>query len=80
MSVHIAFLRGVGWPRPANGDELKVCFGAAGFDRVRPVLATGNVIFSLGRKRKPPQEPALSALIENHFGYVGRWPFAKHFA
>ena len=32
-------------------------------------MATGNVIFGLGRKRKPPEEPALSALIADHFGY-----------
>lgn len=68
-SLHVAFLRGVGWPKPAPGDALKVCLGAAGYDRIRPVMATGNVIFGLGRKRKPPEEPAIGALIEDHFGY-----------
>jgi uncharacterized protein (DUF1697 family) len=68
-SLHIAFLRGVGWPKPAAGDELKACLGAAGYDHVRPVMATGNVIFGLGRKRKPPEEAAMSALIADHFGY-----------
>ena len=69
MSLHVAFLRGVGWPKPAPGDALKACLGAAGYDRVRPVMATGNVIFGLGRKRKPPEEAAISALIAEHFGY-----------
>ena len=69
MSLHVAFLRGVGGPKPAPGDGLRACLGAAGYDRVRPVLATGNVIFGLGRKRKPPEEGALSTLIEDHFCY-----------
>ena len=69
MSLHVAFLRGVGWPKPARGDALKACLGAAGFDRIRPVMATGNVIFGLGRKRKPPEEAVVSALIAEHFGY-----------
>ena len=70
QSLHVAFLRGVGGPKPAAGDELKACLGAAGYDRVRPVMATGNVIFGLGRKRKPPEEDALSSLIAEHFGYT----------
>lgn len=69
MSLHVAFLRGVGGPKPARGDALKACFGAAGYDRIRPAMATGNVIFGLGRKRKPPEEGAISALIAAHFGY-----------
>jgi uncharacterized protein (DUF1697 family) len=68
-SLHVAFLRGVGWPKPAPGDALKACLGAAGYDRIRPVMATGNVIFGLGRKRKPPEEDAINALIADHFGY-----------
>ncbi len=70
MSLHVAFLRGVGWPKPARGDDLKACLGAAGYDRVRPVMATGNVIFGPGRKRKRPEEGAISALIAEHFGYT----------
>ena len=70
MTLHVAFLRGVGWPKPAPGDALRACLGAAGYDRVRPVMATGNVVFGLGRKRKPPEEAAMSALIADHFGYT----------
>lgn len=69
MTLHVAFLRGVGGPKPAPGEALKACLGAAGFDRVRPVMATGNVIFGLGRKRKPPSEADISAIIEAQFGY-----------
>lgn len=67
--LHVAFLRGVGGPKPAPGDALKACLGAAGYDRIRPVMATGNVIFGLGRKRKPPEEEEMSALLAEHFGY-----------
>ena len=69
MTLHVAFLRGVGGPRPARAEALRACLGAAGYDRVRPVMSTGNVIFGLGRKRKAPEEAALSALLEAHFGY-----------
>lgn len=69
MSLHVAFLRGVGGPKPAPGDALKACLGAAGYDRIRAVMATGNVIFGLGRKRRPLAEDAISALIAEHFGY-----------
>jgi uncharacterized protein (DUF1697 family) len=69
MSVHVAFLRGVGGPRPAPGDALIACFAAAGYNRVRPVMSTGNVIFGSARKRKMPEEGAVSALLEGHFGY-----------
>ena len=34
MTLHVAFLRGVGGPRPAPGAELKSCLGAAGYDLV----------------------------------------------
>jgi uncharacterized protein (DUF1697 family) len=69
MSLHVAFLRGAGGPKPAPGDALKACLDAAGYDRIRPVMATGNVIFGPGRKRKPPEEGSISALIADHFGY-----------
>jgi uncharacterized protein (DUF1697 family) len=67
--LHVAFLRGVGGPKPAAGDALKACLGAAGYDPVRPVLATGNVVFGLGRKRRPPEEDVISGLVAAHFGY-----------
>ncbi len=68
-SLHVAFLRGVGGPRPAPGDALRRCFAAAGYDRIIPVIATGNVVFGLGRKRKPPEAGAIGAMLERAFGY-----------
>jgi uncharacterized protein (DUF1697 family) len=68
-SIHVAFLRGVGGPRPAPGAELRRCFADAGYDPVTPVIATGNVVFGLGRKRKPPEASAISNMVARHFGY-----------
>ena len=64
---HVAFLRGVGGPRPAPGDALRACFADAGYDRVTPVIATGNVVFGMGRKRKPPEAGGISAMLERAF-------------
>ena len=68
-SLHVAFLRGVGGPRPAPGAELRRCFADAGYDPVVPVVATGNVVFGLGRKRKAPEPAIISDLVARHFGY-----------
>ena len=68
-SLHVAFLRGVGGPRPAPGAELRRCFADAGYDPVVPVVATGNVVFGLGRKRKPPEAGVISEMVARHFGY-----------
>jgi uncharacterized protein (DUF1697 family) len=44
MRRYVAFLRGVS-PMNAKMPELKKCFEAAGFDDVKTVLASGNVVF-----------------------------------
>jgi len=70
MPLHVAFLRGVGGPKPTPGGELRRAFAAAGYDPVVPVIATGNVVFGLGRKRKVPAPAALATMLERHFGYA----------
>lgn len=70
MPRHVAFLRGVGGPRPAPGAALRACFAAAGYVDVTPVIATGNVVFATGRKRTLPDPAAISAMLEAHFGYT----------
>jgi uncharacterized protein (DUF1697 family) len=45
MPRYVAFLRGVG-PMNARMPELKACFESAGFDGVKTVLGSGNVVFS----------------------------------
>lgn len=44
MPRYIAFLRGVS-PLNAKMPELKRCFEGAGFENVRTVLSSGNVVF-----------------------------------
>lgn len=70
MTRHVAFLRGVGPARKAPGDDLRHCLTAAGYTDVTPVLATGNVVFGLGRKRKPPAPADIEAVLADHFGYA----------
>jgi uncharacterized protein (DUF1697 family) len=68
--LHVAFLRGIGPAKKAPGAELRACFGAASYDPVVPVLATGNVVFGLGRNRQAPSPQAVEALLSAHFGYA----------
>ncbi len=69
---YCAFLRGVN----VNGinikmDVLKAAFIDMGFQNVKTILATGNVIFSDVKEHNPGQD--IKATIENalssHFGY-----------
>ena len=45
MARYVAFLRGVS-PSNCKMPQLRECFQAAGFDDVRTVLSSGNVVFS----------------------------------
>lgn len=45
MPRYVAFLRGVG-PVNARMSELRQCFELAGFENVRTVLTSGNVVFN----------------------------------
>jgi uncharacterized protein (DUF1697 family) len=67
--LYVAFLRGVDSPRLAPRDELRRCFIEGGYDRVAPVLSTGNVVFGPGRNPDPPRERAISDMLARHFGY-----------
>ena len=59
MPRYVALLRGVS-PMNAKMPELKRCFEDAGFDNVRTLLSSGNVVFDSPRK----PEPALARKIE----------------
>ncbi len=66
---HVAFLRGIGPAKKAPGDELRRCLAAAGFIDIVPVLSTGNVMFSAPGRRRKPEDIAIEAIPEAHFGY-----------
>lgn len=52
MPRYVAFLRGVS-PLNARMPELKRCFEAAGFEDVRTLLSSGNVVFGTTRASAP---------------------------
>lgn len=91
MPRYVAFLRGVS-PVNARMSELTRCFQAAGFDAVRTVLSSGNVVFStrstaLAALEKKAEKAMLASLgrtfatIVRPVGYlqelVGSDPFAE---
>ena len=59
MPRYVAFLRGVS-PMNAKMPELKRCFEQAGFDNVKTVLSSGNVLFDA----RTGSELALARRIE----------------
>ncbi|SRR5690606_16629262 len=65
---HVAFLRGVGPAKKAPGDALSQCFEAAGYRAVRPVLATGNVIFAPPEDEAAPAAADIETLLESCLG------------
>jgi uncharacterized protein (DUF1697 family) len=75
MTRYVAFLRGVS-PLNAKMPVLKRCFESAGFDEVRTLLSSGNVVFSsklskeaqLARKA----EAAMHAELGRGFGTIVR--------
>lgn len=66
MPRHAAFLRGVS-PMNCKMPALKAAFEAAGFEDVRTLLSSGNVVFSAtGRGRA--LEKRCEAAMEEHMG------------
>jgi len=59
MERYAAFLRGVS-PMNAKMPELKKAFEAAGFEEVKTILSSGNVVFSA----RPASEDALQRKAE----------------
>ncbi|HET9596956.1 MAG TPA: DUF1697 domain-containing protein [Anaeromyxobacteraceae bacterium] len=72
---YVAFLRGVS-PMNARMPEVRAAFEAAGFEDVRTVLASGNVIFGARRtaRRSLEQraEAAMTARLEKAFPAIVR--------
>ncbi len=64
MPRYVAFLRGVS-PMNAKMPELKRAFEAAGFEEVKTVLASGNVVFSArAASERSLQKAAETAMAE----------------
>ena len=67
MPRYVAFLRGVS-PMNAKMAELKRCFEHAGFEEVKTVLSSGNVVFTARPQPKPDSRAKL------------RWPWQRNSA
>ena len=67
MKRYAAFLRGVS-PMNAKMPELKRAFEKAGFDDVRTVLASGNVVFSARAASDSALQRKAETAMEDHLG------------
>jgi uncharacterized protein (DUF1697 family) len=67
MPRYAAFLRGVS-PMNAKMPELKRAFEKAGFDEVRTVLGSGNVVFSARAASDAALQRRAEAAMKDHLG------------
>ena len=69
MPRYVAFLRGVS-PMNAKMPELKRCVQRAGFNEVRTVLSSGNVMFTSRAMSEPRLEQRLEAAMTEGLGHA----------
>ena len=67
MPCYAAFLRGVS-PMNAKMPDLKKCFERAGFSDVKPLLSSGNVLFSARAAPLPSLERKAEAAMSEGLG------------
>ncbi|HMN82454.1 MAG TPA: DUF1697 domain-containing protein [Burkholderiaceae bacterium] len=67
MPRFVAFLRGVS-PLNAKMSELKRCFEAAGFDQVKTILSSGNVVFDSASTSTSELEHRIEAAMLEDLG------------
>jgi uncharacterized protein (DUF1697 family) len=67
MPRYAAFLRGVS-PMNAKMPELKKAFEAAGFEDVKTVLSSGNVVFTGRAASEAALQKKAEAAMEKHLG------------
>jgi uncharacterized protein (DUF1697 family) len=69
MTRYVAFLRGVS-PMNAKMPALKRCFESAGFDDVKTVLSSGNVVFSARTAAASALERKAQAAMTKELGRI----------
>jgi uncharacterized protein (DUF1697 family) len=67
MKRYAAFLRGV-MPTNCKMADLRAAFEAAGFEDVRTLLGSGNVLFGASSSSIPGLERAAEAAMHEHMG------------
>jgi len=71
MSKYAAFLRGinVGGHKTVKMEELKKAFAALGFENVKTLLASGNVLFAAPRASESTLVKKIEKKLETAFGH-----------
>lgn len=71
MSKYVAFLRGinVGGHKPVKMDELRKAFEALGFQNLKTVLASGNVLFEAPKAKPLALTRTIESKLEAVFGH-----------
>src|SRR5689334_21308096 len=67
MQRYAAFLRGVS-PLNAKMSEVKTTFERAGFEDVKTLLSSGNVVFTSRRSSSTTLEKNIERALEKHLG------------
>lgn len=72
MATYAAFLRGinVGGNKKVPMTKLKTVLEKMGFENVRTLLASGNVIFSAKKEKTPTLEKKIRRVLEEEFGFT----------
>lgn len=66
---YVALLRGINIGRPTKMEDLRRVFESLGYDRVRTVLASGNVVFETRRTAVGSLTQTIEEALEQAFGY-----------
>jgi uncharacterized protein (DUF1697 family) len=71
MTRYVALLRGinVGGNKPIKMDALRAAFVSQGYQNVRTLLASGNVVFDAGEADIPALTSQIEATLEDRFGH-----------
>lgn len=70
MTTYIAFLRGINLgKRNVKSDQLRSIFSGMGFDNVRTVIASGNVIFDAKEKDAEKLTRKIEQGLKDELGY-----------
>ncbi|MGI9649154.1 MAG: DUF1697 domain-containing protein [Acidimicrobiia bacterium] len=70
MPIHVAFLRAINTGRRrVKNDKLCACFEAMGFEGVSAFLASGNVLFDVGKESMAGMETRIALGLQDCLGY-----------
>lgn len=68
--IYIAMIRGIGPENPnTRNDKLKELFEKLGFADVRPIISSGNVVFSSGSRSGRALEAKIEKAMEEHLSF-----------